>query len=102
GAPGPSGEPGPSGAPGADSVVPGPTGPAGPAGGLSSVHVATGTTAGVTRTAATLGEKRTATATCSTGTIVSGGGLINPNGGNDRHNAARPQPAPDAAPTAAR
>jgi hypothetical protein len=52
-----------------------------------------------TGNAATLGEKRTATATCSTGTIVSGGGLISPNGGNDRHYASITASYPSSATT---
>jgi hypothetical protein len=66
---------------------------------VNGVHTQAGTSVGFTGNAATLGEKVTATATCTTGTIVSGGGLLNPNGGNDRHYAAITASYPSSATT---
>jgi len=69
---------------------------------LNSVHIDTGTTTGFTGNDG-LGATVTATATCSTGTIVSGGGRVTGNGdgtpGNDRHFAALTASYPSSATT---
>jgi hypothetical protein len=94
GDPGTNGTNGTNGAKG-DKGDPGDTGPAG---GLNSVHRDTGTTAGFPGNV-DLGGTVTATATCTTGTLVSGGGDINANGVNGKHWAAITSSYPSSATT---
>jgi hypothetical protein len=76
----------------------GDTGATGPAGGLGSVSRDTGATTGFAGNA-NLGDTVTATATCSSGTLVSGGGDIDPNGVGGRHYAAITSSYPSSATT---
>ena len=65
-------------------------------GGLNSVHRDTGTTTGFAGNE-NLGATVTATATCTTGTLVSGGGDVN--GNNVKHYAAITSSYPSSATT---
>jgi hypothetical protein len=93
---GPKGDPGAKG----DQGDPGPkgdkgdTGNTGPAGGLNSVSRVTGTTDAFTGNENT-GATVTATATCSSGTLVTGGGDVN--GNNAKHYAAITSSYPNSA-----
>jgi hypothetical protein len=95
GAPGEKGDPGEPGAPG-EKGDPGEPGAPGAPGGLSDVSRATGTTAGFGGND-NVGATRTATATCSSGHIVSGGGDVN--GNNDKHYAVLTSSYPSSATT---
>ncbi len=113
GSAGAAGADGADGAPGADGAT-GPAGPAGPqgdvgpkgnkgdqgdpgpAGGLGSVSLDTGTTSGFGGND-NLGSTVTATATCSSGTLASGGGNVT--GNNDKHYAAITSSYPSSATT---
>jgi hypothetical protein len=87
---GATGADGPQGATGADSTVPGPQGATGPQGapgqngGLNSVTQVTGTTEPFGGND-NVGTTRTATATCPSGSLISGGGDVS--GNNGKHYA---------------